>query len=49
MPDRHASAPSSASFGANDWLVEEMYDQYRRDPSSVSEGWREFFLSLIHI
>ena len=43
MPDHHASAPSSASFGANDWLVEEMYDQYRRDPSSVSEGWREFF------
>ena len=35
---RHA-----ASFGPNDWLVEELYDQYRRDPSSVSEGWREFF------
>ncbi|MDQ3680959.1 MAG: multifunctional oxoglutarate decarboxylase/oxoglutarate dehydrogenase thiamine pyrophosphate-binding subunit/dihydrolipoyllysine-residue succinyltransferase subunit, partial [Actinomycetota bacterium] len=26
-----------------DWLVEEMYEQYRGDPSSVSEGWQEFF------
>src|SRR5260370_40865926 len=34
---------SAASFGANAWLVDEMYDQYRRDPSSVSESWREFF------
>jgi 2-oxoglutarate decarboxylase len=40
MPD----APRPAgSFGANDWLVEEMYEQYRHDPSSVSESWREFF------
>ncbi|MDQ3573533.1 MAG: hypothetical protein M3404_01195, partial [Actinomycetota bacterium] len=40
MSDR--SAPSSL-FGPNDWLVEEMYEQYRGDPSSVSEGWQEFF------
>jgi 2-oxoglutarate dehydrogenase E1 component len=40
MSARHAS---SSSFGPNDWLVEEMYDQYRQDPTSVSEGWREFF------
>ena len=30
-------------FGANVWLVEEMYEQYRADPSSVSESWQEFF------
>ena len=30
-------------FGPNDWLVEEMYQQYRDNPSSVSESWRDFF------
>ncbi len=32
-----------AAFGANSWLVEEMYEQFRTDPGSVSETWREFF------
>ncbi len=31
------------SFGPNDWLVEEMYDQFEADPNSVGENWREFF------
>src|SRR5579875_524775 len=30
-------------FGPNAWLVDEMYEQYRADPSSVSESWRDFF------
>ena len=30
-------------FGANSWLVEEMYEQFRTDPSSVSDTWRDFF------
>ena len=30
-------------FGPNAWLVEEMYERYRSDPSSVSENWQEFF------
>ncbi len=30
-------------FGANSWLVEEMYEQFRSDPGSVSETWQEFF------
>ena len=30
-------------FGANSWLVEEMYEQYRDDPSSVGEEWRDLF------
>ncbi|MDJ0768887.1 MAG: multifunctional oxoglutarate decarboxylase/oxoglutarate dehydrogenase thiamine pyrophosphate-binding subunit/dihydrolipoyllysine-residue succinyltransferase subunit [Ilumatobacter sp.] len=34
---------SSPGFGANSWLVEEMYEQYQADPSSVGESWREFF------
>ncbi|HUP69056.1 MAG TPA: multifunctional oxoglutarate decarboxylase/oxoglutarate dehydrogenase thiamine pyrophosphate-binding subunit/dihydrolipoyllysine-residue succinyltransferase subunit [Acidimicrobiales bacterium] len=40
MPDAQRPA---GSFGTNDWLVEEMYEQYRHDPSSVSESWQEFF------
>jgi 2-oxoglutarate decarboxylase len=31
------------AFGANAWLVEEMYEAYLADPMSVSESWREFF------
>ena len=30
-------------FGANDWLVEEMYERYQSDPSSVSAEWIEVF------
>ena len=34
---------SAGKFGANSWLVEEMYEQFRSDPGSVSETWQEFF------
>jgi len=30
-------------MGPNAWLVDEMYEQYLADPSSVSESWRDFF------
>ena len=40
MPEEQ---PTAASFGPNDWLVEEMFERYRENPSSVSESWREFF------
>ena len=36
-------ADRTQDFGANSWLVEEMYEQFRTDPQSVSEAWREFF------
>jgi 2-oxoglutarate dehydrogenase E1 component len=39
MPDR----ASSGVFGANSWLVEEMFEQFREDPASVAPAWREFF------
>jgi len=35
----------SADFGANDWLVEEMYERYQADPTSVEPSWIEFFKS----
>ncbi|MDQ1377579.1 MAG: multifunctional 2-oxoglutarate metabolism enzyme, partial [Acidimicrobiaceae bacterium] len=35
-------------LGPNAWLVDEMYEQYRQDPSSVSESWQEFFADYHH-
>ena len=32
-----------SGFGANSWLVEEMYEQFVADPASVSASWQEFF------
>src|SRR3954469_23001266 len=29
-------------FGANEWLVYEIHQQFLKDPSSVSAEWREF-------
>ncbi|NEK85246.1 multifunctional oxoglutarate decarboxylase/oxoglutarate dehydrogenase thiamine pyrophosphate-binding subunit/dihydrolipoyllysine-residue succinyltransferase subunit [Blastococcus saxobsidens] len=48
MSSVSSSRPSSASsqvagFGTNEWLVEEMYQQYLADPSSVDQAWHEFF------
>src|ERR1700691_1179577 len=34
---------SAGSFGPNAWLVEDMYDRFLSDPSSVGASWREVF------
>ena len=31
------------SFGPNEWLVDEMYERYQQDPSSVDKAWWDFF------
>ena len=31
-------APSDA-LGPNAWLVDEMYERYQEDPTSVSDSW----------
>ena len=36
-------AEDREQFGANAWLVEEMYEQFRANPQSVGETWRDFF------
>src|SRR5207302_3500953 len=38
-----AEEKSTPAFGPNAWLVDEMYEQFRQDPASVSESWQEFF------
>jgi len=30
-------------FGPNEWLVDEMYQQFLADPGSVDQAWHEFF------
>ncbi|TAM82080.1 MAG: hypothetical protein EPN43_13915, partial [Jatrophihabitans sp.] len=35
--------PAPSEFGANEWLVEEMYERYRSDPGSVDAAWHDFF------
>ncbi len=34
---------STPDFGTNQWLVEEMFERYQEDPSSVDETWVSFF------
>ncbi|HEX2041618.1 MAG TPA: hypothetical protein VHF24_03185, partial [Acidimicrobiales bacterium] len=36
-------AAAAAAFGPNAWLVDDMYERYTQDPSSVPESWRDFF------
>ena len=42
-----ANPPSSdttlADFGANEWLAEEMREQFDEDPGSVDPAWRRYF------
>ena len=38
-----ADQRAEEALGPNAWLVDEMYEQYLTDQSSVSESWREFF------
>ncbi|WP_298518259.1 multifunctional oxoglutarate decarboxylase/oxoglutarate dehydrogenase thiamine pyrophosphate-binding subunit/dihydrolipoyllysine-residue succinyltransferase subunit [uncultured Nocardioides sp.] len=53
MPDSTSSSPSTTAtattvpeeFGANEWLVEEMYDRFQADPASVDQTWVEYFRS----
>ena len=35
-------------FGANDWLLEEMYERYTADPSSVDASWVKYFSTHDH-
>lgn len=37
-----------ASFGPNEWLVDEMYEKYLKNPASVSLSWQEFFSDYVH-
>ena len=38
-PATGVGTSNDGEFGANEWLVAEMYDQFAKDPSSVDEAW----------
>ncbi|NBV82297.1 MAG: hypothetical protein EBR63_03320 [Actinobacteria bacterium] len=41
------AAASGDDFGTNSWLVEEMYERFRDNPSAVGPEWREFFADYV--
>ncbi|MEO5851223.1 MAG: multifunctional oxoglutarate decarboxylase/oxoglutarate dehydrogenase thiamine pyrophosphate-binding subunit/dihydrolipoyllysine-residue succinyltransferase subunit, partial [Nocardioides sp.] len=46
MPQsQQSSAVPSSELGANEWLVDEMKEQYDRDPGSVGPEWARYFES----
>src|SRR5215469_12190337 len=42
-PGASAAQPPGADFGANEWLVDELYQRYLADPGSVDRAWWSFF------
>ncbi|MDN5789427.1 MAG: 2-oxo acid dehydrogenase subunit E2, partial [Micrococcales bacterium] len=43
MSEQSTSNDPMAEFGANEWLVDELYQQYLEDKNSVDQAWWEFF------
>ncbi|NNN08306.1 MAG: hypothetical protein HKL85_03830, partial [Acidimicrobiaceae bacterium] len=43
-PESPSSRSAKGSFGPNAWLVDDMYDRFLQDPTSVAASWREFFV-----
>lgn len=43
MADLPAPNDPTAHFGPNQWLVDELYEQYKQDKHSVDEAWWAFF------
>jgi 2-oxoglutarate dehydrogenase E1 component len=44
-----STADFGGAFGANEWLVEEMYEKYILDPASVDPQWIDFFAANAHL
>ncbi len=43
MPDQSPTSDPMAAFGPNEWLVDELYEQYQQDKNSVDKAWWSFF------
>ncbi|MDQ2648840.1 MAG: hypothetical protein M3Z03_04745, partial [Actinomycetota bacterium] len=43
MADAPPPADDPSTLGPNAWLVDEMYEQYLANPTSVSSSWQDFF------
>ncbi|WP_030209836.1 multifunctional oxoglutarate decarboxylase/oxoglutarate dehydrogenase thiamine pyrophosphate-binding subunit/dihydrolipoyllysine-residue succinyltransferase subunit [Streptomyces sp. NRRL S-87] len=42
-PQAEGGKNPASGFGANEWLVDEIYQQYLQDPNSVDRAWWDFF------
>ena len=40
---RIPAVSTSNIFGPNAWLIDEQFQQYSKDPSSVDKEWRDYF------
>ncbi|WP_312349176.1 2-oxoglutarate dehydrogenase E1 subunit family protein, partial [Actinomyces sp.] len=46
--DRSTSGqPTQGGTPADQWYIDEMLAQYRRDPSSVDQSWRDYFAAAL--
>jgi len=43
VPDQSRTNDPISAFGPNEWLVDELYQQYLTDKNSVDRGWWQFF------
>ncbi|GAB3444486.1 multifunctional oxoglutarate decarboxylase/oxoglutarate dehydrogenase thiamine pyrophosphate-binding subunit/dihydrolipoyllysine-residue succinyltransferase subunit [Phycicoccus ginsengisoli] len=43
MPDQSPTNDPLAAFGPNEWLVDELYEQYKQDRNQVDKAWWSFF------
>ncbi|WP_444541786.1 2-oxoglutarate dehydrogenase E1 subunit family protein, partial [Asanoa siamensis] len=43
MSSQQTSDNPLAGFGPNEWIVDEMYQRYLADPTSVDPAWHDFF------
>ncbi|MEV8098467.1 multifunctional oxoglutarate decarboxylase/oxoglutarate dehydrogenase thiamine pyrophosphate-binding subunit/dihydrolipoyllysine-residue succinyltransferase subunit, partial [Kitasatospora sp. NPDC085879] len=42
-PEVPVNSSSPSAFGPNEWLVDEIYQQYLQDPNSVDRAWWDLF------
>ena len=45
--DQSEQSSRLAAFGPNEWLVDEIYQQYLTDPKSVDPAWWDFFADYV--
>jgi 2-oxoglutarate dehydrogenase E1 component len=45
--DQSEQSSRLAAFGPNEWLVDEIYQQYLTDPKSVDQAWWDFFADYV--
>ena len=43
VAEQSPSSDPLTSFGPNEWLVDELYEQYQKDRNSVDRAWWDFF------